>query len=116
MVIKFDDIVADEQVPRQGYGIADVYAYEAMVGLGMRYKRFMMMALEPKSATGYHVHEDDMEVMIMLDGTANYNDNGTQVVVSTGDMLICNKGEGHSIEVVGDEPITYLAIIAEVVE
>ncbi len=116
MVIKFEEIMPVESTPRGGHGIADNYAYEVMKGLGVRFKTFNMMVLDTGSATGYHVHENDMEVYLLLDGSANYNDNGTQVVVNTGDLMVCNKGEGHAIEVIGEDPITILAFIAEVVE
>lgn len=116
MVIKFEDIAPDEIVPRGGKGLADTYAYEVMKGLGIRFKTFNMMMFEAGSATGFHKHIDDIEVYLMLDGNAMYNDNGIEVAVETGDLMLCNKGEGHSIAVTGDDPITILAFIAETVE
>lgn len=70
-----------------------------------------VITLEPGSGVGYHVHSGDGEVYYMMEGTAEYNDNGTVVTISAGDVTFTKPGEGHSITNVGDSHVKFLAII-----
>lgn len=99
--------------PRNGRGTAVNIAYDAIQGLEGKIKMFSVVDLQPDSMVGYHKHENDMEIYLMLDGSGIVNDNGTHDILRPGDMLITNFGESHSIENKSSSPITFLAIIVD---
>ncbi len=65
----------------------------------------------PGSAIGYHVHMNESETYYILSGTAKFNDNGDIKIVTAGDVTFTGTGEGHGIEVVGNEPVEMIALI-----
>ena len=58
---------------------------------------YSKIILEPGSSIGYHIHENEEEIFYIIEGTAQYNDNGTVVTLNKGDSCICLDGETHSI-------------------
>ncbi len=67
--------------------------------------------LEKECGVGYHIHEGDAEIYVMLEGEAEYDDNGTVTTIHAGDITFTGPGEGHSIVNHKDEPVRFLAII-----
>lgn len=63
------------------------------------------------SGIGYHVHKGDSETYYIYSGEAEYNDNGTLVPVSAGDVTYTADGEGHGIRNTGSEPLELIALI-----
>lgn len=55
------------------------------------------ITLEPGCSIGEHVHENEEEVFYIIQGTATYDDNGTQTLLYPGDACICQGGQKHSI-------------------
>ena len=53
--------------------------------------------LEPGCSIGAHVHENEEEIFYVIDGTAEYNDNGETKLLQKGDSCICLSGQTHSI-------------------
>jgi quercetin dioxygenase-like cupin family protein len=47
----------------------------------------------------------------MLTGTAVYNDDGTEHVVTAGDVMIAESGHGHGISNDGTEDVEFIALI-----
>ena len=72
---------------------------------------FNLMIIEPGNSIGEHAHEGDNEIFYFLEGTGEYNDNGTIVEVGPGDTTICNDGEKHSLKNIGDVPLKFIALI-----
>lgn len=72
---------------------------------------FNELTLEKGCGVGWHVHEGDSEMYVILSGEAKYNDNGTETVLHPGDVTYTGPGEGHSITNEGDEPVYALALI-----
>lgn len=67
--------------------------------------------LEKDCGVGYHVHQGDGEIYVILSGEAEYNDNGTITTVKAGDITFTGPGEGHAITNRKDEPMSFMAII-----
>ena len=44
-----------------------------------------------------HAHNGNSETIVVLQGTADYNDNGTPTTLHAGDKVHCPSGESHSI-------------------
>lgn len=72
---------------------------------------FATITLDKDTGIGYHTHDADSEIFVVVSGNAEYNDNGTVKTASAGDVLVCKKGEGHSIKNIGDEPVVLTALI-----
>jgi len=114
MIIRAESIEGKlVEKPRDGRGNLMNLGYDGVQGIEGKIKMFSVVNLNPDSMVGYHQHINDMEIYLMLDGTAVINDNGNIDILKPGDMLITNFGEWHSIENKSAEPITFLAIIMD---
>lgn len=70
------------------------------------------ITLEPGCSIGEHVHEKEEEVFYIIQGTATYDDNGTETVLHPGDACICLGGQKHSIaNRTADETLVLHAVI-----
>lgn len=72
---------------------------------------FGKLVVKPGCGIGFHVHEGETELFYVAKGTAVYNDNGTEVEVSAGDITICKDGEGHGVMNNSDEVVELIAVI-----
>jgi mannose-6-phosphate isomerase-like protein (cupin superfamily) len=72
---------------------------------------FAKIIVKPGCSIGYHVHENEMELYYILSGKALYDDNGTQVELSPGDVTVTLSGEGHAIANNGDVDLEFMALI-----
>lgn len=72
---------------------------------------FNEIILEKDCGVGYHVHNGDGEIYVILSGEAEYNDNGAITTVKAGDVTITYPGEGHGITNRNDEPLYFIALI-----
>ena len=65
----------------------------------------------PGCSVGRHTHQNEEEIYYILSGKVRSFDNGEWVELGPGDATICRSGEEHSMECLGDEPCTYLAVV-----
>lgn len=72
---------------------------------------FNHCTLHPGEAIGVHPHNNEFEVYYILSGKGLYNDNGTEKVITTGDLTICYSGEKHGLKNDSDEDLTFIALI-----
>ena len=72
---------------------------------------FAKVTLKPGCGIGYHVHETNTELMYILSGEADYDNNGTLEKVYGGDVTICPPGEGHSITNNTNDIVEFIALI-----
>lgn len=96
---------------RGGDGTVKIRNLAAKEELCDKGRLFAEITLEPGSSIGYHVHEGDTEIFRILQGTAEYSDNGEIKTVEAGDVLICPEGTGHSIKNIGDIDVVMTALI-----
>ncbi len=77
---------------------------------------FQMVAentLAPGASIGFHVHQDNEEVYVIVRGQGLYTDTDkNEYPVGPGDITLTRRGEGHGLKQTGDEPLTFLAVIA----
>ena len=69
------------------------------------------LTLEKGCSIGEHVHENEEEMFLIIQGTAVYNDNGKTVTLNQGDSCVCLGGQKHSIRNDGDETLVVAAVI-----
>ena len=72
---------------------------------------FAHTSLEPGCSIGYHVHEGESETYYILNGTAEFSDNGNIVTLKAGDVAYTPDGEGHGIRNVGQDTLHFIALI-----
>ena len=73
---------------------------------------FAKLTLMPGSSIGFHKHENEEEVFVVLQGTAEADDNGEKVFLEKGDTILTGEGKGHSIKSVGKDNLQLLAVIS----
>lgn len=58
---------------------------------------YAKVTLKPGCSLGYHIYDGNSETIVVLQGTAEYNDNGKAMTLHAGDKVHCPSGEGHAI-------------------
>ena len=74
-------------------------------------RMFSIITLEPGCGIGFHTHEGETELFYLMEGEADYSDNGVLQHVQAGDVTICPPGEGHSITNNSQLPTKLVALI-----
>jgi mannose-6-phosphate isomerase-like protein (cupin superfamily) len=69
------------------------------------------IALPPGASIGYHQHEGETEYFVFLEGTGIANDNGTEVPVKKGDVMITGNGAYHGVRNSGTGSLVFNAFI-----
>lgn len=112
MLIKDSDRdVKTREAMRDGPGsvlIKDVCTKDDLYGKG---RLFAQMVLRKNCGIGYHEHTGEKEIFLINSGKAVYNDNGAEIEVAEGDVLICESGHGHAITNFEDEECRFTALI-----
>ena len=73
---------------------------------------FAKLLIEPGCGIGFHKHDNEDEIFVIIKGRAEADDNGSKSVLEPGDTILTGNGAGHSIKCVGDEPLEVLAVIS----
>ena len=77
-------------------------------------KNIRMLAevtLLPGTSFGYHQHDSETEYFMILSGSGLVNDNGKEVQVNAGDVVVTGNGALHSIANNGSVPLVFHAVI-----
>ena len=69
--------------------------------------------LVPDSSIGYHKHSDNEEVYFIMSGHGLYMEEGEEIEVNPGDMLLCRMGKSHGIKNNGSDKLIIGAAIAK---
>lgn len=96
---------------RGGAGTVEITNLATPAELNQKGRLFANITLRPGCGIGYHVHEQDTELFYVLQGTALYDDNGSQRQVCAGDVLLCPAGTGHAITNNGSGDVALCALI-----
>lgn len=76
---------------------------------------FSMIAentLNPGSSIGYHLHDEDDELFVILDGEGVYREDDVEYSVAKGDMMLLRKGHQHGLSNTSEISMKLLAVIA----
>ena len=96
---------------RGGDGIVEITKFATPDELNNKGRLFANITLNPGCGIGFHMHENESELFYVMKGEALYNDNGTLVPVSAGDVMICPAGTGHAIANNSEEVTEVCAVI-----
>jgi mannose-6-phosphate isomerase-like protein (cupin superfamily) len=111
MIIRRNEMkVEKKEKPRGGDGIV-TYTYYLESDTEKNARMLAEMAFPPGASIGYHQHENETEYYIVHSGNGIVNDNGKEVPVKSGDVVVTGDGESHSIKNTGTEPLIVSAII-----
>ena len=69
------------------------------------------LELEPGAGIGFHTHENEEEIFIVLSGTALVDDNGVEKTVTAGDSILTGNGAGHAVKNIGSDTLRMVAVI-----
>ena len=70
------------------------------------------LTLPPGGSIGFHNHEKEDEIFVIVKGVAEADDNGTKSMLYPGDTLLTGNGDGHAIRNAGDSDLELIAIIS----
>lgn len=73
--------------------------------------RILYGQLEPGASIGYHKHEGNAEIIYILSGKANYLIDGNEEIGLPGQAHYCPEGHSHCMRNLGDETLTFFAIV-----
>ena len=96
---------------RGGAGTVEITSFATPEELNNKGRLFANITLNPGCGIGYHIHETDSELFYIMKGQVLYNDNGTEHILSAGDVMICPAGTGHSVANNGEEVAEICAVI-----
>lgn len=80
---------------------------------GSHLKMVARIELDSGASVGEHVHSGDEEVYFIISGKGVFSEDGVSVDVGPGDVSVTLNGHKHFITNTGDEPLVFLAVIAE---
>lgn len=89
------------------------HLFKSGEGLNDNMRLFSVITLKTGDSIGFHVHEGEDELYLILQGEAAYDDNGEKTTLYPGDATLTRSGEGHSIECAGKEDLQLLAVIVK---
>ena len=72
--------------------------------------------LEPGVSIGFHRHENEEEIFVIVKGQGEIDDNGTLKQVAAGDSILTGNGAGHAVRNTGSETLEILAVIIKYAE
>ena len=74
------------------------------------------LVLEPQVSIGFHRHKNEEELFVIVQGTAEIDDNGTIRTVHAGDAILTGGGAGHAVKNIGSDALEIIAVISRFAE
>lgn len=96
---------------RQGPGSVELKSIVSKEEMYDKARLYTTMTLKQNCGVGYHTHENEEEIFVINHGKGIYNDNGNEIEVYPGDVLICKENEGHAITNKEPEDLLVTALI-----
>jgi mannose-6-phosphate isomerase-like protein (cupin superfamily) len=113
MVFHREELVIEQrEKARGGEGIATFTHF--VEGKGKVQKNTNLLAeitLPPGASIGKHAHTGETEFFIIMEGTGVADDNGREVPIKKGDVMVTGDGDFHSIANNGSVPLVLHAAI-----
>ncbi len=107
----YEKIIRDKMYGGNGKVLIEKL-WDPEIDLKANNRLFAKLTIEPGSTIGFHNHENEEEVFVILKGVAEVDDNGKKEILTPGDTILTANGAGHSIQPIGDETLEVLAVIS----
>ncbi|MDR1930658.1 MAG: cupin domain-containing protein [Treponema sp.] len=113
MVYRRDELkVESREHVRDGKGaLSFVHYVEGKGAVQSNTSMFAEITLPPGTSIGYHPHHGETEFYIIIEGGGVVNDDGKEVPVGPGDVMVTGNGASHSIANNGEIPLKLTAAI-----
>jgi len=113
MIKKKNDLKCEvREKMRGGNGMVKIeHFWEPGTELKAKTRLCAKLTLAPGDSIGFHKHDNEEEVYIIIKGAAEAEDNGKIERLNPGDTILTGNGAGHSIKSVGTEPLEIIAVI-----
>jgi mannose-6-phosphate isomerase-like protein (cupin superfamily) len=111
MVIHRNEMkIEQKEKMRDGEGTVTITHF--VDGATMQNARMLAeLFLPPGASIGYHQHNNETEYFSFISGTGTANDNGKEISVKPGDVMVTGNGACHSIKNTGTETLVIHAVI-----
>ncbi len=118
MIRKQSDYRIDERPEmRGGNGTVRIeHLFEPGTELKAPTRLCAKLYLEPGVSIGFHRHENEEEIFVIVKGQGEIDDNGTSRQVAAGDSVLTGNGAGHAVKNTGSETLEILAVISKYAE
>lgn len=118
MIRKQSDYRIDERPEmRGGNGTVRIeHLFEPGTELKAPTRLCAKLYLEPGVSIGFHRHENEEEIFVIVKGQGEIDDNGTSRQVAAGDSVLTGNGAGHAVKNTGSETLEILAVIVKYAE
>ncbi|MDR2078522.1 MAG: cupin domain-containing protein [Treponema sp.] len=101
-----------EQKEKMRGGEGSAFFTHFVDGSTMQHARLLAeLTLPPGASIGCHQHDRETEYFIFLSGSGMVNDNGVEMPVTSGDVMVTGNGASHSVANTGQVPLVFHAII-----
>lgn len=75
--------------------------------------KIMKSRLKPGASSGYHMHEQNSEIVYVISGTGYFKYDDIEERFEAGDVHYCPMGHSHAMFNDGNADVVYLAIVPE---
>jgi len=75
--------------------------------------KIMLGHLESGASIGYHMHEDNSEIIYLLQGEGHVLYDDGEEILHPGQVHYCPKGHSHSLINRGKETLVFVAVVPE---
>ena len=118
MIRKQSDYRIDERPEmRGGNGTVRIeHLFEPGTELKSPTRLCAKLYLEPGVSIGFHRHESEEDIFVIVKGQGEIDDNGTSRQVAAGDSVLTGNGAGHAVKNTGSETLEILAVISKYAE
>ncbi|MHB9291392.1 putative Oxalate-binding protein [Hollandina sp. SP2] len=111
MIIQRNDMkVEHREIMRDGTGTV-IVTHWVDESTQQHVRLLAEVSLSPGASLGLHQHHEETEYLCVLAGTGVVNDDGKEIVVKPGDVVITGDGASHSIRNSGTAPLVLHGII-----
>ena len=111
MIIKKEDLKVTTESNKKGEAKLFLSNLSDFAEKNPKVRMFALAELKPGESVDYHVHNGESETYYILSGKALYNDNGDEYEALPGTVTFTPSGSGHGITNVGDEMLSFIALI-----
>jgi len=110
-MLRKDFVKLEVEKLRGGNGILHATVLSEGEELHNHVTQFRHMVMDPGCSIGYHTHDTNTEVYYILSGHPTGNDNGVEVEMNPGDVMVTGGGAGHALENRTNEPVIFVNLI-----
>ena len=110
-MIQIKDFYRSMENPFGGKGLVEIFDWFADDEFCPNIITLADVHIPVGGSIGDHDHVGEVEVYRVLQGRAEYNDNGATRIIEKGDTTLCYEGQTHGVKNVGEDVFIFIAVI-----